>query len=270
VTRVLNEVREFGRRFRLVLASTGVGSLLLLSSCGREYPIFEPTILEGGVYAHVVHLPAAFVGPEAEPESYRADTYYSLALDQLEFGLPRDSSATLLVGAIRGRLPSLPSANAFAIHYQDAYKVTEVPAIQWQEARKVNNPEVRNPDRDYVGVRRTPKGFQYPGQFYPARGEGNCVNDSSKNGSLVLIGCQKLKKTEQPNPFFVDVFDGETGLRIASADLNYPFPNDDSGSGRRSIVLLDPNWVAITLSQDLRTILLFDFKPYFDQKQSTK
>jgi hypothetical protein len=62
-----------------------------------------------------------------------------------------------------------------------------------------------------------------------------------------------------------DVFDG-SGEQLASVDLRHDLGKDSVGWVSRYIQFLENRWLAITLDQDLREILLFDFEPHFSGK----
>jgi len=66
--------------------------------------------------------------------------------------------------------------------------------------------------------------------------------------------------------YAVDVFDANSGERLASIDLRHRLGEDPVGWMSRYFQFLENRWLAITLDEELREILLFDFEPHFQGK----
>ena len=72
--------------------------------------------------------------------------------------------------------------------------------------------------------RPAPTGWEYNGRTYPVRGDFPQARylDVSKDGALVIvIGENKHDPSQRKLRKMIDVFDRQTGRRLASLDLDY-------------------------------------------------
>jgi hypothetical protein len=166
----------------------------------------------------------------------------------------------LLVSAIPILLKDI-SATSYKIAGPPSYGVTAAKREEWRASRVLN---------DRSNWLRSPTLVPHDGAFalfgkrFPVRCKepiGSGLGYSADRRIFVVL-CVST------GFYTFDVFDGIAGAQLASVELRHDLGEDRVQWVPSYVQFLENRWLAISLDQDLREILLFDFEPHFSGKAS--
>ncbi len=238
-------------RRRNVSTALTVISGLVACGCNAQYPLFQET------FAHYVELPSTFHATERGWFGPRV--YSDLAGDRHSFRSSPTSPNVLMVSAVDLSFPLHYSENSFVIDTENAFSLRPTSAKEWSSGIPIDELQTRlrmidHPPSAVAG------GFEYRGRMYVTRGDWaeRCKLEASANGALVVVSCAR-RPDGQDGAYLVDIFDGQSGRRVAAADFHHDRGDDFRGDVGIHLHLLDSRWFAISLTSDLRKLLVFDF-----------
>jgi hypothetical protein len=192
--------------------------------------------------------------------------------DHLSFAVAATAPDTLLVRS--RRLSALihdgtgaidrhgaPSVTLFAVNTSRLYQTSAVPPGARVSAALIDEQaslplEIKNPGRTVENR------FEYNAHMYPIRGrpDSGRAMRASLDGRLGVLTTVGQPPRGGSGYYYIDVFDLRSGKRLAGLDLETKAA-DPVGMLYNQIHFLNGRWLAVTLDNNLQTLLLFDFQP---------